>query len=407
MQSDIADKLLAKVMGWSPADVADERPKIQALARYRYDEYQKYSPGMRFVESLAIWLRQFGTIEEKKVAYKFATENLVFFSNDQINHLIGMVYLDNIKPQLLNRVARTTKIPEFFISKLIKSKEYQICERQCLFLGLSDGARIDIFRRSNSMSLSHEQILSHYDFTSNRADEMLKKLRLDIEGITGRSDISRKAKFNTVVLLDDFSGSGTSFIRPSGVASSDDGKPFRRLNIVFNFLKRVFGREQEEVNVDEYEGKFPRILKKILDKTDGVSHVFELAKLEIVVVFYVSTTQSEQAIKQRVEDLLATYEIKGITVTYKTIALLDGAIKIFPGKIPDLDKLIEKYYDHEAFVDDPHFHKGGGDARYGFANCGLPVAFHHNTPNNSIALLWSDTDKTKALFPRISRHKKS
>jgi hypothetical protein len=31
---------------------------------------------------------------------------------------------------------------------------------------------------------------------------------------------------------------------------------------------------------------------------------------------------------------------------------------------------------------------------------------HHNTPNNSIALLWSyDDTEARGLFPRVRRHK--
>ena len=56
----LAEQLLAKVMGWTQEDVARERPDLQAMASYNYDEYQQFSPGMRFVESLALWLRWLG-----------------------------------------------------------------------------------------------------------------------------------------------------------------------------------------------------------------------------------------------------------------------------------------------------------------------------------------------------------
>jgi hypothetical protein len=28
--------------------------------------------------------------------------------------------------------------------------------------------------------------------------------------------------------------------------------------------------------------------------------------------------------------------------------------------------------------------------KYGYANCALPLVLEHNTPNNSISLLWAD-----------------
>ena len=69
--------------------------------------------------------------------------------------------------------------------------------------------------------------------------------------------------------------------------------------------------------------------------------------------------------------------------------------------------LIDRYYDHSVF--DEHFEKGGTeDAKYGYAAGGLPVVLHHNTPNNSIALLWSYDDRdVVGLFPRVQRHKEA
>ena len=63
MRDLLAESLLAKVMGWSPHEVAGERVLLKILGDYKYDEYQQFSPGMRFVESLAQWLEQFNLHE--------------------------------------------------------------------------------------------------------------------------------------------------------------------------------------------------------------------------------------------------------------------------------------------------------------------------------------------------------
>src|SRR5579859_3059141 len=55
----LAERLLASVMKWTAEDVAEHRPDLQALAAFKYDKYQQYSPGLRFIESLALWLDQF------------------------------------------------------------------------------------------------------------------------------------------------------------------------------------------------------------------------------------------------------------------------------------------------------------------------------------------------------------
>jgi hypothetical protein len=71
MRDILAERLLARVMEWGIEDVARERPDLQALAAFKYDEYQQFSPGMRFLESLAVWLNQFESREERELAYDF------------------------------------------------------------------------------------------------------------------------------------------------------------------------------------------------------------------------------------------------------------------------------------------------------------------------------------------------
>ena len=58
MRDRVAEELLARVLEWASEDVARERPLIQALAAYKYDEYQQFSTGSRFIENLALWLKE-------------------------------------------------------------------------------------------------------------------------------------------------------------------------------------------------------------------------------------------------------------------------------------------------------------------------------------------------------------
>jgi hypothetical protein len=85
MRDVLAERLLARVMNWKPEDVARERPDLQEMATYKYDEYQQFSPGMRFVESLALWLNQFKSFEERGTAYEFVKKRLVFLSSAEVN----------------------------------------------------------------------------------------------------------------------------------------------------------------------------------------------------------------------------------------------------------------------------------------------------------------------------------
>ena len=65
MRQRLAEKLLLKIMQWDVDEVQVERPMLQAISNFKYDEYRQFSPGMLFLGSLTSWLRQFKTIEER------------------------------------------------------------------------------------------------------------------------------------------------------------------------------------------------------------------------------------------------------------------------------------------------------------------------------------------------------
>ena len=50
MRRELAERLLTNLMEWSDAEKANERAILDAFANYKYDEYQQYAPGRRFLE---------------------------------------------------------------------------------------------------------------------------------------------------------------------------------------------------------------------------------------------------------------------------------------------------------------------------------------------------------------------
>jgi len=110
MREALAERLLAKVMRWKPSDIANERPLLQAMAAFKYNEYKQFAPGIRFVESLALWLKQFKTLEERRTAYNFVKSRLVFFSDAEIGHLVTIAYPDYIRPFLIRKAGRDHRI---------------------------------------------------------------------------------------------------------------------------------------------------------------------------------------------------------------------------------------------------------------------------------------------------------
>jgi hypothetical protein len=59
MRAELAEMLLGKVMNWSAEELVNERFCIQMLSEIKYDEYEQYEQGMKYIERLALWLNQF------------------------------------------------------------------------------------------------------------------------------------------------------------------------------------------------------------------------------------------------------------------------------------------------------------------------------------------------------------
>ncbi len=89
MRADLAERLLAKGFGWTPSIHAKEEADLQALANCKSDDYQQFSPRMRIVESLALWLRQVKSLQHRQIAYDFIKSRLDLCSTAEINHLVG------------------------------------------------------------------------------------------------------------------------------------------------------------------------------------------------------------------------------------------------------------------------------------------------------------------------------
>src|SRR5258708_6210901 len=366
----LAEELLAKVMGWGPAQVAQERAILQDLARYKYDEYQQFSPGQRFIESLALWLRQFDAGEARTAAYQCVRRRLLFISNAEMDHLVGSAFPTIIRPWLLEKVARETSVPAYQVKRIENGVSYGTLLRQTLFRGLSDGAHTDRFRRANPR-ISNEQIWHAYDFSAQKAQEFARKLKRDLTKRLGRAPTDSEAKYRAVCLLDDFTGSGRTYLR------EENHQP---------------------------DGKIAKIFSKLKDPKSEYADFVAQSEVDLLVVIYVATHQAVEHLKRELGRLLAL----NADEVLKVVHLLPAETPLsLPGDKAFL-ALVEndRYFDPAA--DDEHGAVGGESVRYGFAGCRLPLVLSHNTPNNSVFLLCAeDGYNVRALFPRISRHRRS
>jgi hypothetical protein len=360
MRERLAETLLRTVMHWNEEDVAAERPVLQALADYKYDSYEQYDPGMRFIESLARWLGQFPEIEQRQRAYEFVRERLIYISRAEMHQLVGNSYLDVVRPRLLQRAAADDGVPPYLLGRVSKALSFRVRQRSCLFVGLSDGARTDVLRRSNPI-LSNEQVLADYHGLAMQADELLEDLRSDLANF--KAEGADKARFTSLVLLDDFSASGLSYLR------EENGKR---------------------------KGKIAKISKLIREAPELVSE----DDLTIMVLLYVA---SERALDHLQEQLTTMAGTLPGDWSVAHIQKLGPQCVSAHGENPGLDELVDLSY--TDLIKDKHMEKGDSDGRYGFADCGLSVVLAHNTPNNSLAMLWADLGGARALFPRVTRHR--
>lgn len=369
MKDALAEKLLAHVMQWGPEQVARERPYLQAMAAYKYDEYQQFSPGMRFVESLARWLSQFRSATERQVAFEFVKSRLLFVSAAEMNHLAETAYPDCVRPILLRRAADAIPASRFHVGRIAASPEFRRVQRQCLFLGLSDGARIDVFRRANR-ELSTEQIVLTHELAATRVGDLLEALAKDLGGAA--EETVGGPRFRTIVLIDDFSASGTSYyaLKPKA-----DGT---------------------------LSGKIAKFRRRLLHASDPLAGLVDTSDLHVIVLLYVATEHAQRYLTDRSREVWGD-----VACGVEVVQLVPEHVRLTPDKEDPLAGIIRDYYDPSVF--DEHLEKGGTkDARYGYAAGGLPLVLHHNTPNNSIALLWSYEGRAVCgLFPRVQRHKEA
>jgi hypothetical protein len=366
MRSDLTQAFLTKVLERDDVSFDTNWRYFQNMAKYKYDDYQQFAPGMRFIERFAIWLEQFEP-NDRSIVFEFIKKRLVFVSNEEMNLLVASCFPDKIKQILVESVATQKHIPAYLLTKITSSDEYKTLLNQSLFFGLSDGARTDVFRRANSGTISHEQIYQTYELSIDRARKMHSELIKSLTKIHG-SKVDKSAKFRNLFLLDDFSASGNTYL-------------------------------VEKENV--LKGKISALYETIFGNERNLEEIFDVKNLEIHVVLYIMTNQAYKQINSLFTKLKDKYQNEP---RLHYMHLIPEEFKLNE----ETEKAIydvcfnEKYYDKA--IEDEHTRAG---IQLGYGNCSLPLVLAHNCPNNSLSMLWSyeDCEKFTGLFPRIPRHR--
>lgn len=366
MKTNTALRLLGGVMDWTDEVAQREFSWMQIMARLKYDDYRDFLAGMRFLESLVAWLQQFKK-SDRTAAYDFVRKRLVFVGVAERERLVELLYPRVIWPELVRSAASQAGVPGWQVLIDAAAELHLKRERRAtLFLALSDGARLDAFRHANAGRISNEQVVVTVDPSAEKWNELLKSLREDLK--------DDQATFGRVVLVDDFTASGTSLLR------KEDGR---------------------------WKGKLARFLASVKGQT-AIGSGFTL-----LVHHLIGTPQAEQHLATNV----ASYRtgesetwspIKDVKLSYGH--LYSAELKLEAPRDAGFIALTNDYYD--PGIQTKHTDKGGVPRLgLGYGGCALPMVLDHNTPNNSVALLWAESEPSKCqghtmrpLFRRRQRH---
>ncbi len=365
MKETLAKRLVADLMDWKLERATNEFAWLDLMVNYKFDSYQQYGPGHRFYVHLLRWLSQYGKAD-RECMWKLLREQLVYISQDEMHHLVSLTG-PVIERKMRAAVAKQLGLPVYRVDDHPEAS-HRLAEMQCrtLYIGVSDGARIDVFRRYNEGTVNNEQVVAMIEISALKQVKLKEKLQERLHAI----ESTAPATFEWVCLIDDFTASGTTSIRDEG-----NGK---------------------------WGGKVQRFIEEV-----GVDAPLITGDAHIQVHHYLAS----KAASINVSGLLERFQAQssGVRFISSFSYVLSEDIVVASATHPDLAALLERRYD--PGIETTHT---GSDIALGYKQCGLSLVLDHNTPNNSVATLWARSDlKAKKydkdnhmapLFPRRQRH---
>lgn len=371
MINALALNLIADVMKWDTEEATREYGWLRLMSAVKYDGYSDFRAGVRFLEGLATWLRQFEATD-RPTAYAFVKTRLVYVSQAEIQRLVEVFIPEAVTPHLRRAAAAEVRIKAWEVwGNAAGVAAFNRLLRRTLFVGLSDGSRIDILRRANSPRLVQDQFVPMLDIGEEKWIDLGKELA---------TEQGQDARFDNVYLIDDFTASGTTFIRQV------DGVWKGKLKKFDDLVRKARGKLKERFPVSE----------------NYALHIHH----------YVSTDQARRKLDEMVADAKANLEGRSFDEVTITEGLrLPASLKMVAGADAAMIALCDRYYDDHLYQRlKKHCDEAGqSDMKRGYANCALPVVLEHNAPNNAIPLLWAETSgryghAMRPLFRRRDRH---
>lgn len=375
MNGAMALRLIAEIMKWDTTAATEEYRWLRKMSDIKYDGYSDFRAGVRFLETLATWLKQFKP-EDRATAYDFVRRRLVYISPAELQCLVESFVPECVTPTLRAKVGSELGVKPYAIwSTPEGAKAFNQTLRRTLFVGMSDGSRIDMLRRANAGRVSTEQVVPMLNVDDGKWKEIGEKLR-EVPGMP------EDAKYDRVYLIDDFTASGTTFVR-------------------------------RDANLN-WKGKLAKFNKMVSIARSNLGDAFPIVEsYDLHIHHYISSHQAREALCERLDEAKGAWDEKTFGQAFVTEGLLlPPSVKLEQPADAGILDLCERYYDNALFERlREHCEQAGQKTMsLGYANCALPVVLDHNTPNNSIPLLWAETDgkndvhQMRPLFFRRDRH---
>jgi hypothetical protein len=298
-----------------------------------------------------------------------------------MGRLVEQLYPRFVRDRLMRTIAEQRGIPTYrVLVDTQASAAIDRLRRQTLFMGLSDGARIDVVRHANVGLLTNEQLVLATQVDKDKWQDLRSTLREELK--------DDAARFAIIYLLDDFMGTGTSLLRFDDETKKWKGKLIR--------FKESLEAAAEEVGEDG----------------------FLEPNWQLCIHHYIGTAAARTAIEARAAKARESLAYAGwpplMHFSFGTVLPDNLPIDKVPERYASFIQLTQTHYD--PIIRTRHTDVGKvTHLGLGYGGCALPLVLDHNTPNNSVALLWAETDGgprdggvtapgMRPLFRRRQRH---
>jgi hypothetical protein len=318
----------------------DGLSNIRALKRFRFEPYLN-DEIQDFYGKFWVWLNQFETTEERKIAFKIVSK-ITFITEDQIRYLQEVCFKEKLLYCLLHEEINRRKLNHYSYDEAMKGFGQVL--NQCLFVPLTDSARYNQFVHVNGLEnhsrlgLRSLDVLVHPDIRSTA--EVVNKLQ------------TRYKDKRILVILEDYCGSGKTF-------TSDFGRIaalYQNFEIIY-FCPYIITEKAEKVIYRFAKIYAPKVHFEIL---------YGMRLSNSMRVFSPSCVLFSHDEQEKIKELCLKYH--------------------------------NKYFCEHRFIGKPRSYP------FGYRNGQLLLVMQSNCPNHTLPIIWASDKGWQPLFRRVQRY---